>query len=267
MPTERLARAALQEGGGFQARFLAAEAAHLQGRSRDAERELAALSADAASDTQQAQVALARFENSYSLRGRADLRLIDAVSPITDPSWRLELVARRYSAISMTSGPRIAFKAWRPSAQCRGSAPLGVARAALAHSLVRFGRLGEALELAGPALPDAATPQPDAPWDLSWFSARAAALIYAGRLGEAEKFLTITEDRLRDQAAEGRVFTGDARVHGHIADSVGAANAERQRLRRSAAIWCEQERNTVKPSAQPTLVRTQHLPPPAKTAR
>src|SRR5436190_317813 len=31
----------------------------------------------------------------------------------------------------------------------------------------------------------------------------------------------------------------DARGHGHIADSVGAATAERQRLRRSAAIWCE----------------------------
>ncbi len=30
----------------------------------------------------------------------------------------------------------------------------------------------------------------------------------------------------------------NARAHGHIADSVGAANAERQRLRRSAAIWC-----------------------------
>src|SRR5271157_776814 len=28
-----------------------------------------------------------------------------------------------------------------------------------------------------------------------------------------------------------------------------------------------ESRNTVKPSAQPTLVRTQHLPPPAKTAR
>ena len=32
-------------------------------------------------------------------------------------------------------------------------------------------------------------------------------------------------------------------------------------------MWCGWERNTVKPSAQPTLVRTQHLPPPAKTAR
>ena len=52
----------------------------------------------------------------------------------------------------------------------------------------------------------------------------------------------------------------DARGHGHIADSVRAADADRRRLRRSAAIWCLQERNTVKPSAQPTLVRTQHLP-------
>jgi len=32
-----------------------------------------------------------------------------------------------------------------------------------------------------------------------------------------------------------------------------------------AVCWGEEERS-VKPSAQPTLVRTQHLPPPAKTA-
>jgi hypothetical protein len=29
----------------------------------------------------------------------------------------------------------------------------------------------------------------------------------------------------------------DARGHGHIADSVGAANAEHQRFRSSAAMW------------------------------
>ena len=33
------------------------------------------------------------------------------------------------------------------------------------------------------------------------------------------------------------------------------------------AIWWGAEERSVKPSAQPTLVRTQHLPPPAKTAR
>jgi hypothetical protein len=62
-----------------------------------------------------------------------------------------------------------------------------------------------------------------------------------------------------------------ARGHGHIADSVVAATLVWWRLHRSEGMWrCRQER-TVKPSAQPTLVRTQHLPqhlpPPAKTAR
>ena len=37
----------------------------------------------------------------------------------------------------------------------------------------------------------------------------------------------------------------------------------RSRIRSSGHVW----RRSVKPSAQPTLVRTQHLPPPAKTAR
>jgi hypothetical protein len=58
----------------------------------------------------------------------------------------------------------------------------------------------------------------------------------------------------------------EARRHGQIADSVAAAHLTRWYLRRSERIWrCRQER-TVKPSAQPTLVRTQHLPPPAETA-
>jgi hypothetical protein len=52
-----------------------------------------------------------------------------------------------------------------------------------------------------------------------------------------------------------------ARGHGHIADSVAAATLPLWCLRRSEGIWrCRQERS-VKPSAQPTLVRTQHLPP------
>ena len=52
----------------------------------------------------------------------------------------------------------------------------------------------------------------------------------------------------------------DARAHGHIADSVGAADAERRRLRRSAAIWWGQERNTVKPSALRALFEQRSLP-------
>ena len=46
--TERLARAAIEQGEGFDARLMAAEAAHVEGRHTEAERELAALSLDAA---------------------------------------------------------------------------------------------------------------------------------------------------------------------------------------------------------------------------
>ena len=70
--TERLARAAIDEGAGFEARFLAAEAAHFQGRPDQAEHELAALAADAASDAERGRVALLRFDNTYLLEGRAD---------------------------------------------------------------------------------------------------------------------------------------------------------------------------------------------------
>ena len=52
-----------------------------------------------------------------------------------------------------------------------------------------------------------------------------------------------------------------------MADSVAGTNIIEWCLCRSEGMWrCMQERS-VKPSAQPTLVRTQHLPPPAKTAR
>ena len=62
--TERLARAALAEG----ARFVAAGAAHFQGRPAQAESELAALAADAASDAERARVALLRFDNAFLLQ-------------------------------------------------------------------------------------------------------------------------------------------------------------------------------------------------------
>jgi len=60
---------------------------------------------------------------------------------------------------------------------------------------------------------------------------------------------------------------GGADAHVHMADSVAGTNIIERCLCRSEGMWrCRQER-AVKPSAQPTLVRTQHLPPPAKTAR
>ena len=56
-------------------------------------------------------------------------------------------------------------------------------------------------------------------------------------------------------------------VHGHIADGGGPENAPRTLSVLVSGLGSGQKERAVKPSAQPTLVRTQHLPPPAKTAR
>jgi DNA-binding CsgD family transcriptional regulator len=193
--TERLARAAVREGGGFQARLLAAEAAHCGGRHLEAGQELAALSAEAVSDAQRAKVTLVRFENDRYLPAGAGPGLIgEAAAAVTDPSWRQKLLDRRYAAMAMSRGPRAAVEAGPAVPQHPGAASSSVAHAALASSLVRLGRLGDAIELAGPC-PAGAAPEPGLPWELSPFSARAGALIYAGRLGEAEEFLTAAADR------------------------------------------------------------------------
>src|ERR1700722_2872616 len=93
--TDRLARAAIGAGAGFEARFAAAEAAHFQGRPGQAEQELAALAALAASDAQKARVALLRFDNVF-LKGSADFQIIDdTLAVITDPFWRDGLAKRR----------------------------------------------------------------------------------------------------------------------------------------------------------------------------
>jgi hypothetical protein len=56
------------------------------------------------------------------------------------------------------------------------------------------------------------------------------------------------------------------RVHGHMTDRIGREGRYQPENRRSGAIWPLRVKRSVTPSAKPTLVRTQHLPPPAKTA-
>ena len=140
--TERLARAAIEAGAGFEARFMAAEAAHLQRRSDQAEQELAALAAHATSDAEKARVALLRFDNVF-LEGSADLQIIDdTLAVITDPFWRDELANRRLfvtAIVKRAQGDMEAASTWiqRPDSASRG---------AMLHALIRMGRLDEAIE-------------------------------------------------------------------------------------------------------------------------
>ena len=151
---ERLARAAMAEGGGFEARFAAAEAAHFLGRPGQAERELAVLAADAASDAERARVALVRFDNAYFLRGReADLRLLDdAADAIADPFWRDRLLSRRFLVMGSSRGPQAAVEAGPALLRGPGSGPLTAVHMTVSHGLVRLGRLDDAVELLSPIL-------------------------------------------------------------------------------------------------------------------
>jgi DNA-binding CsgD family transcriptional regulator len=203
--TERLARAAIEAGAGFKARLMAAETAHLQGRSDQAEQELAALAAHATSDAEKARVALLRFDNTYFERS-ADFQIIDdTLADITDPFWRDALANRRLFLTAIFSGPRETMEVASTTGIQR---PDSGSRVAVLHASIRMGRLDEAIEELTPPPGTRTIPAPDEPWH-QWllFSHRAAALIYSGRLGEADELLTIAyRDVMDHPAAEARAF-------------------------------------------------------------
>ena len=217
---EQLARAALAEGGGFAARFVAAEAAQFQGRPAQAERELAALATDAASDAERARVALLRFDNAFLLEGRApDLRLLDDVAgAIADPFWRDQLLTRRSFVMSISRGPRAVVETASTSLRHPGSDPLTAAHMILMFNLSRLGRLDEVTQLLSAHPTSESIPSPDESWVL-WglFNVRVTALIWAGRLREAEELLTRAQGVVIDQpAAEASAFVAERLASLHI---------------------------------------------------
>jgi DNA-binding CsgD family transcriptional regulator len=205
--SERLAQAAIDEGAGFEARFVAAEAAHFQGRSEQAEHELAALAAQATSDGEKARVALLRFDNIYMERS-TDLQIIDdTLALISDPFWRDELANRRRFVTAIFSEPRKTMEVATTWIQ----SPDPASRVAVLHALVRMARFDEAIEELNPPPETRAVPAPDEPshqWLL--FGLRAVALIYSGRLVEADELLGMAYRELVDHpASEARAFVAD----------------------------------------------------------
>ncbi|MCW2894754.1 MAG: transcriptional regulator, LuxR family, partial [Actinomycetia bacterium] len=217
---EQLARAALAEGVGFAARFVAAEAAQFQGRPAQAERELAALAADAVSDAERARVALLRFDNAFLLQGRVpDLRLLDDVAgAIADPFWRDQLLNRRSFVMSFGRGPRAVVETASTSLRHPGSEPLTAAHMILMFNLARLGRLDEVTQLLSAHPTSAVIPAPDESWVLwSLFNVRVTALIWAGRLREAEELLTRAQGVVIDQpAAEASAFVAERLASLHL---------------------------------------------------
>jgi DNA-binding CsgD family transcriptional regulator len=214
-----MARGAIAEGGGFGARFAAAQAAHVQGRPGQAEDELAALAADASSDAERARVALSRFDNAYFLSSRADFGLIDEVADvIADPHWRDQLHSRRLYVMSLCMGPRVTAEAAAAFLRHPPSRSCAAGHIGASFSLARLGRLDEALGMLTPPLGGKAMPEPDEPWEqwgLLW--ARALALQFAGRLSEAEELLGPAYARVINQPmAEARAYVTHALAAVHL---------------------------------------------------
>jgi DNA-binding CsgD family transcriptional regulator len=186
---ERLAKAALEAGAGFDAALLAAQLAGLQGRVTESEAALAALAALAASDAQRGPVAITRMD-TYLYLGRFDesLQLAQqAEASIADPAWRDEITARQSALILATQGPEAAAKAVEPLLEHATGAARVWAHVIASATLDRLGRLDAAIDTADrghAAQLSLTTPMPWYPW-IHLYN-RVLALAHAGRLEESE---------------------------------------------------------------------------------
>jgi DNA-binding CsgD family transcriptional regulator/type II secretory pathway predicted ATPase ExeA len=238
--TERMARAAADNGEGFEARFLAAEAAHVRGRHEDAERELAALAAEATTESERVRVALLRFDHAFFLRGDADMSMIDELlATAVEPTWRDELLARRLSLNGMAQGPRAVTDAVAVPLQQGPGASRTSLHKMVGESLTRLGRLDDALELLTPVAGLGAHHNGAGPSD-EWspYGNHALALIGLGRLDEADAMLAAAGEEL-----SGNPSSPESAI---VAATVGALRLEQGRVQStflqatsSAALFLE----------------------------
>ena len=153
----RLARAALESGGGVRAGLALGEAEFYSGRLEEAERVLSGLVPVCADDEEAARVASARSYNLAFLMGdkaRAEMVVAEALSAISEPMPRLRLTARLAIMRVYGGQPRLALGDALMVASCgddaishRGMAIASVAfcsprphRRRRPHGPARFGR-------------------------------------------------------------------------------------------------------------------------------
>jgi DNA-binding CsgD family transcriptional regulator len=197
--TERLALAAMEQGEGFEAQLLAAEAAHLEGRDAEAAEALDALDRQAANDTESIRVALLRFDLAYFARGLADVSAIESLlNTATDGAWRGELMARRLTMEGALHGPAAALETVPVPLKQGPSAMPSSVHAVIGELLTRTGAMEQALHVLGPD-PTREHPVGTELW--SPFSNRALTLIGLGRFDEADALIDGARNDLTVAAA------------------------------------------------------------------
>ena len=138
----RLARAALESGGGVRAGLALGEAEFYSGRSEEAERVLSELVPVCADDEEAARVASARSYNLAFLMGDkagAETVVAEALSAITEPMPRLRLTARLAIMRVYGGEPRLALGDALMVASCSDDA---ISHRGMAIASVAFALLG-----------------------------------------------------------------------------------------------------------------------------
>ncbi|MDQ6726744.1 MAG: LuxR C-terminal-related transcriptional regulator [Actinomycetota bacterium] len=186
----RLAEAAVQAGGGFEAALLQAEVAVLLGDGARAEEQLALLLPLAGDDGRRVRVVGARVDNLTSSLGRtADaLRVVDeALEVVTAPDARDQLAAKRAMVLHLGGHLIEALEVLRPLLARGDGQILPMVSYTAGACLARAGRFAEAMEVsrkgieASQAAPGA-SPAFRASTDAI---VRCSVLLGSGRLTEA----------------------------------------------------------------------------------
>jgi DNA-binding CsgD family transcriptional regulator len=153
--TERLARAAFDDGGGVEAALLLGEVLGSGGRHAEAESLLAHAAGAVETDRQWALVAMARADALYwglAQESEARATLLEAEAAVGDQSWRHELAGARATYELLAGRPQHALAAVEPLLAVAEGRPLVEAATVAAPALAVSGRTDDAVELAERAL-------------------------------------------------------------------------------------------------------------------
>ena len=198
--TERLARAAVAAGGGFDAGLLLGQVLSAAGRPEEAEDQLRTLVPEAADDRQRVELASARIDNlCYSMnRLEEGLAVAEAAeAAISDGACRDEITAHRASLLDASGDTTGGLALALPLLERADGRGLAWASVIATGALARTGATDAALATAERGLAAAARlTGPPLPWGRSAYAATQTwALLFSGRLSEGERLARTEYDR------------------------------------------------------------------------
>jgi DNA-binding CsgD family transcriptional regulator len=208
---ERLARAAVNAGGGFEASLLAAQLAGLQGHREQADKELAELATRPSDDAQKVALALTRLDLVYFGTDQLDhaWRIAEeAERAIIEPRWQNEITARRSWLSLQLYGPRAAAETSLPLLTGARGRALVWASIVASRSLGLMGQVDASLEVARKGL----QAYQECGEHLDWYPwiftyEQCLALAYAGNFADADRNAQIEYARaLSDASAEAQAW-------------------------------------------------------------